>query len=893
MCRLPYLGSAKLSRSLTSFNKDRKLAYGRNGREVIFRAPNDSPAHLALRRCAPSTLQEPLRHFLWEINAHCDLIALYMVCQNIQSALAGAMQDWDAHLSEWQLDDWNPILEWINKDENRGNISRQVGNQVFAGFVDGKHPLMGKGIERYPVYAAMCNSQEADAKSDLFRLFRLLQGHLLIAHVLATRDHTELKEFEEHSGKEELLRKRANPYFAAYAVRDLSRLKSSDLLSKLLVESAPDDFVVGLHAIAPGSFTATKRLNDLVLFFEKAVGNREQGTRAGGGGGAGFGERIHGGKTDLNFEWELNDRDDQNQNQSQHSTVRRVRVTREKRDELLDLDDYPFDDVEDELGTSEFDDRAYQSNPGAYQEASTAQLNHVVMANQMFPWSYGTLALAELDELMKRSNALKLIASNRELSPRELDELELLALVNVMFWTGNSLERARRLNYFGFPAANRNVNLALIPATDKEIPRWRIAAPLPTYRRPQPEVSDKLDRAPFEYLELPDVADASRLVLELIRQRSLHGLDRNVRSENAGQRRASALVFWQKKNWYETGLKKLTAGRDPQSRITKTRISSYLFSRILQATKNDYVVASIVTGRDLPLARVRLFYACPSANRLQSVYVKTAAKIRGELDRILGVMPTERPLFSLEPEDSYIGNRLCPKIAAVRVAIGELIQRISDLSNYQSDEEYRQYHNYYTLYTIMMFAYSTGIRGIRTPYLDPGEIFQSVGKNGVSVITDKDSGIGYKAKLAWIPPSLMKHMEYHSDFVSRSPFLYEAQTRNWPCFFIKQEMKGIEEVRPGTLATFTGDFIQQFLPFPANIHRRFVSSELLDRGCPAEVVEAWMGHWHRGEEWWGPSSSLTFKQYCEALRFHLVPLLENEIGFRPIKGDSTIRVPNE
>ena len=95
---------------------------------MIFRAPNDSPAHLALRRCAPSTLQEPLRHFLWEINAHCDLIALYMVCQNIQSALAGAMQDWDAHLSEWQLDDWNPILEWI--DANSPQVKKILGYYV-------------------------------------------------------------------------------------------------------------------------------------------------------------------------------------------------------------------------------------------------------------------------------------------------------------------------------------------------------------------------------------------------------------------------------------------------------------------------------------------------------------------------------------------------------------------------------------------------------------------------------------------------------------------------------------------------------------------------------------------------------------------------------------------
>lgn len=314
---------------------------------MIFRAPNDSPAHLALRSCAPPILQEPLRRFLWEINAHCDLVAFYMVCQNIQAALTCAMDEWNANLADWQLEDWDSVFNWIN--QNWQNISRQVGDQVLAEFVDGKHPLMGKGIERYPFYAAMCNSQETDPQendpqetdpeSGIYRRFRLLQGHLLIAHVLATRDLTDIEEYEGHSGQEELLKKRANPYPAAYAVRELSEKKSSAMLSDLPVKSAPDDFVVGLHDVVSSSFTATKRLNDLILFFEKAVGDREQGTREGGEGGGGFGQRIHGGKTDLTFEWELNDRDDQYQNQSQHSTVRRVRITREKRDELLDLDD--------------------------------------------------------------------------------------------------------------------------------------------------------------------------------------------------------------------------------------------------------------------------------------------------------------------------------------------------------------------------------------------------------------------------------------------------------------------------------------------------------------------------------------------------------------------------
>lgn len=814
----------------------------------------------------------------------------------MESALNCAMEEWDAELSDWELDDWEPVLRWINEDSTKKEILKNVGDQVLAEFENGKHPLMGEGIARHSCYAAMCNSHEDEPTSETFGKFRLLQAHLLIAHVLATRDNTEIEEYETYTGKEELLKKRSNPYLAGYAVRELSERKLSALLSEISVDSAPDKFVVILRSIVSDFASATKRLTDLILFFEKALGDREQGTRIGGGLGARFGQRIHGGKTDLVFNWELNDRDDPNQNHSQHSTFRRVKLTREKRDELLDLDDYPFDDVEDELGTSEFDDVGYQASPGAYQEASASQLNHVVMANQMFPWSYGTLALAELEEFAKRSYAMQSLASTRALSAPELDELELLALANVMFWTGSSLERVRSLNYFGFPAANKNVGLALLPANDSEMPRWRIAAPLPKYRRPQPEVSDELDRAAVQFLELPDISGASRLVLQLIEQKRLLELDT---SKNATTR-TYARVFRQKRNWYQNGLKMLINDLDeqsriPLSRITKTRISNYLFTRILQDTKNDFVAASIITGRDVHLAHVRLFYACPSVRRLQLIYLNAVQEIRGELNEIMGhpLPSAKKSTFSLASANKFIGNRLCPKIATIKAAVIELLERISELSKPYSSEDYRQYHNHYTLYTALMFAYSTGIRGIRTPYLQLGDIFEAPGNTGICVITDKDSGIGYKAKLTWLPPSLMQHMKFYDEFIRCSPDYYEAKKNNWPCFFKREGMKSIEEVRPKTLTETVGDFVQRFLPFPANIHRRFVSSELLDRGCPPEVVEAWMGHWHRGEEWWGPSSSLSFKQYSEALTVYLVPLLEEELKFRSVKMYSPIRVPNE
>ena len=97
---------------------------------------------------------------------------------------------------------------------------------------------------------------------------------------------------------------------------------------------------------------------------------------------------------------------------------------------------------------------------------------------------------------------------------------------------------------------------------------------------------------------------------------------------------------------------------------------------------------------------------------------------------------------------------------------------------------------------------------------------------------------------------------------------------------MKENLDAVE-VRPSTLAPI----MREFLPFPVNIHRRFVSSELLDAGCPPEIVSAWMGHWHRGEEPWGKFSSFSFHDFTNGLKLFLDPLLD-ELGFRAIQGHS-------
>lgn len=87
-----------------------------------------------------------------------------------------------------------------------------------------------------------------------------------------------------------------------------------------------------------------------------------------------------------------------------------------------------------------------------------------------------------------------------------------------------------------------------------------------------------------------------------------------------------------------------------------------------------------------------------------------------------------------------------------------------------------------------------------------------------------------------------------------------------------------EEVRPSTSLPH----LEAYLRYPINIHRRVVSGAMLEAGCLPETVDAWMGHWHRGEEPWRPFSSFSFADYLAVLKECLEPLVIKQLGFRAI-----------
>ncbi len=852
-------------------------------------APNQSQAHLALRQCASSAALEPaLRRFLWEINAHWQLVALPIVADNVREMLELAQENWDLDLVDWGLESWPKVLDWIA--ENKSELAAEAGGGFASGFsAKGEHPVMGEGMLRHSVYATLCNSH---VNPRWMETYRLLQAHLLLAKITVTRQHTSCAEYESYADLPALLEEKANPYQGALAVRLISEDWNAVLLRNLeeKVRLPPLGFLGDLVSVVPSAAGDINRYQHLVTFLSKAFHQSVQKKHGHpkGGGSDSRRKRFHGGRTDFwlaaqSTDVSLEDEDDKrNTRRGHHSTTVRIRHKGVQAEERLDIDDCPGEDEEDEdLDSTDFEDTDFQRSPGSFHEVSAAEAMQVQMANQNFPWSYGALTINEIVPLIwQRSQQMANILANSVLTSEQLEELEILALAQVMFWTSSSVAQARGLKVLHRTTSGRNAMLSLLPKTGSQIAQWRIRSPLPNYRRQQAEVPMGMDRARIDYLHLPDVVDGSFLVQAFVQRETR--FQANEKLQKHGETVASnpsPRVFRRPLAWYRKQFQSLVGRLDSNTRLTESRLSRFLFSRILAASGGDLSATAIVTGNDVPLSRVKLFYACPSVSRLQTLYADVVIGVQDELLRAVEQGPRERTGRSANVDDTYIGNRLCPTRIAVRQAIRKLQAEIQRTWQPATNQEHQRHHNLLTLYTLWMFAYTTGVRGVRTPYLDLSEIDPEF---RLGTLTDKDSGVGYKTRLVWMTPMLLEQMRLYKDFASRTPQAH--RTRHLPCFFLDEGLKPVE-VRPRTLAPM----MREFLPFPVNIHRRFVSSELLDAGCPSEIVSAWMGHWHRGEEPWGKFSSFSFHEYGRVLESFLCPLLA-DLGFRAIQGHSHFKL---
>lgn len=315
------------------------------------------------------------------------------------------------------------------------------------------------------------------------------------------------------------------------------------------------------------------------------------------------------------------------------------------------------------------------------------------------------------------------------------------------------------------------------------------------------------------------------------------------------------------------------------TRLTRERVSHYLFEQIQKQEGADVASAMYITGKSAYLGTVVSHYTRQAGTRLTSIY---RAVWEGIFSAHLADLPEENL-----PQNPDIGSARVPSRKVVQSLVAQLRQQICTWRDfYAENKDHRnliQYHNALTRYTAIYIAYATGIRAVTHPFPDEENIDH---ETGFCVISDKDSDDHYHTRLIWLPPGC--HNQYllyrtHSKLVAsimvniRSDFFAKAQDR----FFFLDENGSPAAISPKRLYDFSD------LPTPISIaengNRHMLRTWLLFREVPPEIVNAFLGHWFLGEEPWAQHSALSPHQYRMTLSTHILKLLD-ALGFEPIEG---------
>jgi hypothetical protein len=828
-------------------------------------APIDSASHQRLLSLAKQAGMdvELVRDLLWLIVAHDHLIALPKAAAMMRDILDLAPTSWENALNDAGLPAFRPILEWlINQQKSlTQHIGPHYGRTTNTAF---GNPIMGSGASHLPMYATLCETPP----QEIYRTpYIMLVGHLLLAHMVSMREYSDRSHYEtmDEWSTWKPLPNAVNT--AALAIRRLTEDRYQSHVMQLETDLEPKIFANFLPEISfPFSAVLDNDHRNLYRFLQKSWAIRKwaprDGSRTGNGSG---GHRWVGGRliiaSKISIETQnIGDADDPYDDWGALDRVVIRDILPSKQKQHLQSDLSPDEDEGNiDIVLSNFNCTETKKDPGSLARTARGKARYLTNKNQLLPWDYEGLALEEIARLVSQIRwRFKHLSSIKSLNPDETIELEVMMLIHTMLWTGSDVARATHCIVELEDTNPAPYDMSLVISSEAvERMRWRIRALSPEYRSTIIETPKQL-RQLREQIDLPDMIGLTPFVRAMLADRSI-GRD--------------TPVFLTPLNSLQDALRSWLIKYVPGDRITISKIANTLW-RHLHQELGDITLACAALGIAHPLARTRLFYTTPSVAILQDAYQRVVRKITDYTYTALGKLPTKSitPWLPLNASKDAVGARMCPSVAAVRHYFEQLKRDINIAMDYRNQADFIHYHNLYTLYSIQQFAYSTTCRAIVTPYLTPASILI---ERSIATLSDKDDESHHKTRLIWLPDPLQDQMQRyaaHLEVLKAQLFYIHPSLRNEPCLFLTTKMTPTL-VRPKVIEPL----IKPYLNVAANTHRRILRTELVERHCPHEIVDAFMGHWQNGEEPFGIFSSFSFADYVTTLKKYLEPLL-HEMG---------------
>lgn len=485
--------------------------------------------------------------------------------------------------------------------------------------------------------------------------------------------------------------------------------------------------------------------------------------------------------------------------------------------------------------------------------------NHIIRSRQQLPFTYNQFTLAELKGLLFGASdmfeecrwALTHSQNKAHLQLR----MEAILMLHISLWLGQAPYQVVQLTVVD-REANCTDGMCLL--------RGAVSQFCVRVRHPE-LVGDERWQAKYGFrssqacLLLPDLAGSSALIAVLLRhfpRTSDHVFTYQVEELVAEVRKVLAVL----------------GKNDP--RYTLSKVRNYLFYQIAADTQ-DVAIAGMLSGVRVPSAQTPQYYLQPRASHLQHIYHSSLGRVLQRVYACAG-LAYQLPEMDKVGQHGSVGATHCllPETIAsnVRAMASILRKKPSSTLIHQIT-----WHNVYTLWVVQMFMLSTGCRAIRNPlrFVDD---FDSILRMGA--IADKDNGDHHMSRLVWAPEMLQRQLaHYLAHCAAISKVLLSASSEDcerWSRgFFLSHSDSGVRriEIRPATLYLYM-EQVSDYIPHRINAYRKFLRTELSERGCPPEALAAFMGHWLRGEEPQDPYSSFCPAAYAGVVSDWITQLLK-------------------
>ena len=867
---------------------------------MIFERPLDSPEQTRFLALAESADIDKgaVQKLFWLIDAHPRLLSFVQIAQNLVAIFdAVPLVDLgEASGLEWPalIPTWQRFCRWVS--DSQGELAKEpvLASAFLLPRIKRKntdhanselsHPLNDRGLSRHGVYASLWNRHESGGGKvtggSCSGAYLSLQAHLVLALATVRETCTSLAEYLNYTAEDEFSRQPRSSYPASLAVRNLSRTELTPLLGLLAPETPFSAFVKNLTRITtdrtevPGvsAKLAIEYPRSFLRLFGPTQELLESGTAA-----VASRSRSRSGDTTVG------------ERSSRHLPGYINLTTHLHRHRIESPDDWagaidvvcinPDSDEETRLVELAGEAPGERERPvlalydpnelkGAIARARTAERIRTVVA-QRFAWDLPQPTAEQLCQLGQAAQARWRTFLDQPESLRLQREVQVALMLETMLLFGKNMEAVRFLTLRRATSAPVR-EFSLLIGEDKDGQArplgWRLPVIEPLYRTAMTAQQLRHARPLAQSFVVPDISGLGQRIVDYC---TICG---RVPPERVFTLRAST---------FGELLEDWRADTRQLAELTPLRLQRVLETTVFAQT-GDWSIAWLVSGDETRVGETRLYYSGYSVPALQATYSRAVTEILGRIGWPAGdsVAP---PRVKSGP--MYAGARFLPKPQSVR----DLLHRLRDgmkafCPGGERTAEWVAYHNRFTLYCWLMQALTTGMRAIN----DPTEIIDQLRGNSAGsptvTLADKETVFLDRARPVRLPGMIelqlatyRRHAAYIVRALSLGRPLLEALKENAPLFVLSERKK------PGML---TRGWIEQQLadigyPFPANFGRAFLRTELIANGCPAESVDALMGHASAGEKPFAAMATFDYDRHFRATEDAILAI-SRDIGLVPV-----------